>query len=139
MAGTSRPLPAILVGGLIVGVLDLLYAIGAYSPQKPIRVLQTIASGVLGVKSFTGGAKTATLGVVMNFIVAFGAVASRRLGILVEHAFLFGPFYGGLVYLFGEGKLSAFVAHHAAGSFPSRRAMSSLVISFSSVRRPQLN
>ncbi len=47
----SRPLPAIFVGGLIVGVLDLAYAIGVCSPKQPIVIPQTIASGLLGVNS----------------------------------------------------------------------------------------
>lgn len=59
---TPRPFLAILVGGGIVGALDLLYAILVYSPQRPILVPQAIASGVLGVKSYRGGAETAALG-----------------------------------------------------------------------------
>jgi hypothetical protein len=52
----ARPFPAIVVGGLIVGVLDLSYAIAVYSPYRPIRVPQTIASGILGMKSYSGDA-----------------------------------------------------------------------------------
>jgi hypothetical protein len=105
LSATPRPLQAIFVGGLIVGVLDLAYAILVYSPQHPIRIPQTIASGVLGMKSYSGGAPAAALGVVLHFIIALGAatvyyVASRRLGILVERAVLFGLIYGALVYLF---------------------------------------
>ena len=32
---TSRPFAAILTGGLVVGVLDLIYAIVVYSPNNP--------------------------------------------------------------------------------------------------------
>ena len=46
-----RPFYAILVGGMIVGAIDLIYAIAVYSPQRPIRVPQTIASGLLGMKA----------------------------------------------------------------------------------------
>lgn len=104
-SATPRPFPAILVGGLIVGVLDLIYAIVLYSPQKPILIPQTIASGVLGAKSYSGGAQTAALGVLLHFVIALGAatvyyVASRRLAILVHRAVLFGLLYGALVYLF---------------------------------------
>jgi len=97
--------PAILVGGLIVGVLDLTYAIVVYSPHRPILVPQTIASGLLGVKSYGGGAKTAALGVLLHFVIAVGAagvyfLGSRRFEILLRRAVLFGLFYGALVYLF---------------------------------------
>lgn len=105
LSATPRPFPAILVGGLIVGVLDLIYAILVYSPQKPIRVPQTIASGVLGMKSYNGGVQTAVLGVVLHFIIALGAatvyyVASRWLDVLIHRPVLFGVIYGALVYLF---------------------------------------
>lgn len=105
LSTTPRPIPAILVGGLMVGVLDLIYAILVYSPQKPILVPQTIASGLLGMKSYSGGAPTAALGVLLHFLIALGAatmyyLASRRLEILVHRAVLFGLVYGAFVYAF---------------------------------------
>ena len=86
-----RPFPAIVVGGLIVGVLDLAYAILIYSPQKPILIPQTIGSGILGMKSYSGGTHTAALGVVLHFVIALGAamvyyLASRKLPFLVSRA-----------------------------------------------------
>src|SRR2546429_1482695 len=98
LSTTPRPFPAILLGGLIVGALDLIYAILVYSPQKPIRIPQTIASGVLGMKSYSGGAQTAALGVVLHFLIALGTatvyyLASRRFEILVHRAVLFGLIY----------------------------------------------
>jgi hypothetical protein len=100
-----RPLLAISVGGLIVGVLDLAYAIVVYSPGKPILIPQTIASGVLGVKSYAGGGPSAALGVLLHFVIAFGAatvyyLASRKLGFMIRRAVLSGLMYGALVYLF---------------------------------------
>jgi len=100
-----RPFPAIVIGGLIVGVLDLAYAILVYSPRKPILIPQTIASGVLGMKSYGGGAQTAALGVVLHFVIALGAatvyyLASRKLPVLVHRAVLSGLIYGALVFLF---------------------------------------
>lgn len=104
-AARSQPFLAVLAGGLIVGVLDLVYAIAVYSPHNPIVIPQGIASGLLGEKSYAGGAKTAVLGVVLHFVIAFGAatvyyVASRRLAFLVKRPGLAGPIYGALVYLF---------------------------------------
>jgi uncharacterized membrane protein YagU involved in acid resistance len=100
-----RPFPAIILGGLIVGVLDLAYAIVVYSPRKPSLIPQFIASGVLGLKSFSGGTKTAALGVILHFVIALGAatsyyLASRKLTFLVSRAVLCGLIYGALVYLF---------------------------------------
>jgi len=101
----ARPFPAIFVGGLIVGVLDLIYAILVYSPQKPILIPQTIASGVLGMKSYSGGVPAASLGVVLHFVIALAAatayyLASRKLTFLVDRGVLSGLIYGALVYLF---------------------------------------
>ena len=100
-----RPLQAIVFGGLIVGVLDLSYAIVVYSPKKPILIPQTIASGILGTKSYSGGVQTAVLGVLLHFVIALGAaavyyLASRKLTFMVSSAVLSGLIYGALVYFF---------------------------------------
>jgi hypothetical protein len=100
-----RPFPAILVGGLMVGVLDLVYAIAVYSPEKPILVPQFIASGILGLRAFSGGLQTAMLGIALHFVIAFGAasiyyLASRKFTILVRQAYLCGLIFGALAYLF---------------------------------------
>ncbi|MGC1088812.1 MAG: hypothetical protein WA894_10285, partial [Candidatus Acidiferrum sp.] len=105
LSGKPRAIPAIVVGGVIVGVLDLVYAILVYSPKKPILVAQTIASGVLGAKAYDGGARAAALGVVLHFVIALGAatvyyLASRKLPFLIERAVICGLVYGALVYLF---------------------------------------
>lgn len=105
LAATGRPIPAIFVGGLIVGVLDLAYAIIVYSPGKPIRVPQTIASGLLGPSSFKKGLASAALGILLHFLIALIAatvyyLASRKLKILIDHFVLFGLLYGATVYAF---------------------------------------
>lgn len=102
---TSRPITAIVVGGLIVGILDLTYAILVYSPKNPIRVPQAVASGLLGRSSFSGGGQTAALGVLLHFFIALSAtfifyLASRRLKFLTMRPILYGMVYGALVYSF---------------------------------------
>lgn len=103
--GQPNGLLAIMVGGVIVGVLDLAYAIFVYNPRNPILVPQTIASGVLGAKSYSGGAQTAVLGVILHFLIALGAatvyyLASLKFTVLVRRAILSGLIYGALVYFF---------------------------------------
>jgi hypothetical protein len=93
------------LGGLIVGVLDLIYAILVYSPHRPILIPQTIASGVLGAKSYQQGMASAALGIVLHFVISFGAattyyLASRKLTFLTSRAILFGMLYGAAVYFF---------------------------------------
>lgn len=113
-AVSKRPLPeeskayrAILIGGLSAGVLDLTAAFvsSALRGVTPVRVLQFIASGLLGPDSFRGGAGIAALGVALHFVIAFVAAvvyyaASRKLRFLVEHAIIAGLLYGVAVYLF---------------------------------------
>jgi uncharacterized membrane protein YagU involved in acid resistance len=100
-----RPFQAIILGGFIVGVLDLVYAVIVYSPHRPILVPQTIASGLLGVKSYGGGMASAALGVCLHFVIALGAatvyyLASRKLPFLVRRAVIGGIIFGALVYFF---------------------------------------
>jgi uncharacterized membrane protein YagU involved in acid resistance len=100
-----RPFQAIFWGGLIVGVLDLAYAIVMYTPRHPILIPQTIASGVLGAKAYNEGISSAALGIFFHFLIAFTAAAvyfaaSRRLPLLARRAILCGLLYGALVFLF---------------------------------------
>jgi hypothetical protein len=98
---------AIGMAGLACGVLDITTALLVYGSMglKPLRLLQGIAAGVLGPKSFQGGVATALLGLALHFVIAFGVAtvyfsASRNMRILVEQAALFGPLYGIAVYFF---------------------------------------
>src|ERR1039458_6422906 len=100
-----RPLPAIFVGGLFVGVVDMAYAMLVYSPRDPLLIPRHIATGVLGPRAYGGGGGTVALGFVLHFVIALGAaavyyLASRKLPLLLTRAVLGGMIYGALVYLF---------------------------------------
>lgn len=107
---TDRPagLRAIFWGGLIAGTLDITYAFlffGLRNGLTPARVLQSVASGLLGADAFKGGLTTDALGLFCHFIIAFTAAAlyyaaSRRLNILVSRAAVCGVLYGVLIYAF---------------------------------------
>jgi uncharacterized membrane protein YagU involved in acid resistance len=103
----SRAAPAIFWGGLVSGVLDLLYATTSVVLQgNPAIVLpQAIATGLLGLKSFQGGLPTAILGVALEFLITFVAtavycLASRKLTFLIRRAVLWGVLYGIAIYFF---------------------------------------
>jgi len=98
---------AILWGGLVAGVLDLADALIFFNLRgtPPVRLLQFIASGLLGNNAFRRGWAAAALGVVLHFIIAFGAAgayvgASRFLSALILHALPCGLAYGLMVYFF---------------------------------------
>jgi hypothetical protein len=102
-----RAFDTILYGGLVVGILDGLFALVFYGlilGAKPLRIFQGVAAGLLGRPSFEGGTKTFVLGVLLHFIVAtcIAAVyylASLKLPFLIRHAVVCGLIYGMIAYL----------------------------------------
>jgi len=78
-------LSAVFLGGLVGGLLDIVFAISfaVYSGGTPVRLLQTVASGVLGRAAYEGGPPTAALGLALHFGMSwiwaalFVLVASR--------------------------------------------------------------
>ncbi|HEU5131578.1 MAG TPA: hypothetical protein VFT26_05720 [Pyrinomonadaceae bacterium] len=98
----------ILLGGLVAGTLDICAAFLTAWLRRgvtPGAVLRFVASGLLGPAAFTGGSKTAAIGLALHFLIATGAtivfyLASRKLRFLVERPVHFGLLYGVAVYLF---------------------------------------
>jgi hypothetical protein len=104
---THGALAAIFWGGLICGALDITAAFIVYGAfgARPIPILQGIAAGVLGARSFDGGLPTAALGLFFQFFIAFSVAtvyyaASRVLPFLVSHSLICGALYGIAVYFF---------------------------------------
>jgi hypothetical protein len=103
----SRALSTIASAGLIAGILDITsaFVIAGIKGTGSIRMLQGIASGLLGQRSFEGGMATAGLGLSIHFLIAFTAAAvfyaaSRKFSSLTQHAVLSGLLYGIAVYIF---------------------------------------
>jgi hypothetical protein len=117
---SSKAYLAIPVGGLIVGVLDITSAfiVNGLKGATPTRVLQGIASGLLGPDSYKGGLKTAALGLAIHFLIAtvwttVYFVASRGLEFMIEHAIVCGVIYGVLVYLIMYGIVLRLTFHRS--------------------------
>ena len=99
---------SILWGGLIAGALDLTGACvvsWVRAGLMPVRIFQSIASGLMGSAAYSGGAKTAALGVVLHFFIAttwtvIFYAASRKLRFLLEQPILWGLVYGVFVFAF---------------------------------------
>jgi hypothetical protein len=99
------PFRAALVGGLVAGALDIADALVFNGARgvAPHRVLQAIASGLLGRDAFAGGTWTAGLGLALHFLIATSAaavycVAALRLPVLLRRPWLCGAGYGLVVY-----------------------------------------
>jgi hypothetical protein len=96
---------ALVAGTLIVGVLDILDAFIFFGLRgaRPIGILQSIASGVLGRAAYQGGMRTALLGLLLHFFIAFGVVATylaatRLVPGLNRRPWVYGLLYGVAVY-----------------------------------------
>ena len=103
----SWTISAIAIAGLIAGILDITsaFVIAELKGMGSIRLLQGIASGLLGSQSFEGGMATAGLGLAIHFLIAFTAasvfyVGSRQFSFLTRHAVTSGLLYGIAVYVF---------------------------------------
>ena len=102
----NRKLSSFLAGGLIAGTLDISYAIlFSYfrAGISPTRILQSVASGLLGRDAYAGGLPIAALGLGLHFLIAFTATAVFFIGahwlpILIRHPIVSGAIYGLLVY-----------------------------------------
>jgi len=103
----ANPIKAIVSAGTICGIMDITAALVVYGTMgaKPLRLLQGIAGGVLGPRTYSGGIATALLGLALHFVIAFGAaivffIASRGIRFLLDHAVVSGALYGIAVYFF---------------------------------------
>jgi hypothetical protein len=89
------------IAGLVAGRLDLtasatLFVLKGGSLEK---ILQFIASGALGTRSFEGGKKTAAAGIGFHFFIAFFVAAiysflRSRIPLIVADPVMTGILYG---------------------------------------------
>jgi hypothetical protein len=106
-SNSSEAFFAIFWGGFACGVFDISQAMIAFGLQaglSPVRVLQSVASGLLGKAAYQGGTKTAVLGAFLHFFIAFSwaaiyYVASRRIEFLTASPVIAGLLYGEFVWL----------------------------------------
>jgi len=118
--GTTNSGLGILWGGLIAGTMDITAAILTYKIRNNLpatRLLQSVASGLLGKDAFTGGKPTAALGLLLHFVIAFGAttvfyLASRKMPWLIQHAVIAGVLYGIVVHQFMQQVVLPLSAFH---------------------------
>jgi hypothetical protein len=102
----ARGLGLVLAGGLVAGALDLTFAFVFYGQQgaAPLRILQGIASGVLGRGSFQMGLASAALGAFFHFSISVCAaaiyyLASLRFSFLTRRVAISGAIFGVLMFL----------------------------------------
>lgn len=102
----SSPLPFVFAGGLIAGTLDILFAWSFWGLKAGVpltRIFQSVAAGLLGKASYSGGAGTVALGAVLHYFIACSMALAwylfaQRVRMLVERPILLGAAYGLLLY-----------------------------------------
>lgn len=126
LSAPSGPVRAILYGGLTAGALDIVYAIVASGLRgvPAARVLQSVASGLLGPAAYRGGTATAAFGLTLHFLMtilmaAIFVATARRLPWLIERPLLWGVLYGVGIYCVMNYVVLPLSAFPAKGGSPS--------------------
>lgn len=96
----------VAVGGLAAGAGDIAFACIYWwltNGVPPARILQSVASGLLGKAAYQGGAATALLGLALHFAMTLAMAgayfgAALRLPALWRRAVTGGALYGVLLY-----------------------------------------
>lgn len=96
------PLAAILIAGIVCATIDIVYACSFHyvvNGVAPVRILQSIASGLQGTAAFDGGSASAALGLGAHYFILIVAAAlyygvARVLPLLRERPGLSGIVFG---------------------------------------------
>jgi hypothetical protein len=106
MSADYPPLWKVVAGAtLLVGTLDISDAFIFYGLRgiSPIRILQGIASGVLGRTAFGMGHRSALLGLFFHFFIAFCSTSVFLLAAgklpLARRPWLYGALFGVTLYI----------------------------------------
>lgn len=91
----------------VLATADLIFACTYWHQLydvPPSRLLQNIASGLLGKPAFKGGNQTMLLGLLLQYVMMFMMVgtyyiASRRIDALNRHPWICGLLYGVVLYV----------------------------------------
>jgi hypothetical protein len=98
----ARAVDTIPLGGLLIGLFDLLFAFTFYGlilGVPLLRIFQTVAGGVLGrPRAYAGGVPTFLLGILLHFVVATCIAAVYYLATLVLPVLIRHPVVNGLLY-----------------------------------------
>jgi hypothetical protein len=106
MASHRSVTKAIGLALLICGTLDIADALVYYGVRfhvPPERLLQSIASHLIGRSAFSGGLPVALLGLSLHYLIAAFWIAAfvlsaQRAAVLVHYPVLCGALYGLLIY-----------------------------------------
>jgi uncharacterized membrane protein YagU involved in acid resistance len=105
----SRPTPAraALLAGLVAGTIDI-FAAALINQAGLLVILQAIASGLIGRSAFAGGAGTALLGLLLQWVMsiliaAIYLLVTAPLPRMRRHWLLTGTFAGVVIFVVMNG------------------------------------
>jgi hypothetical protein len=126
-AGRARAIDTIPLGGLFIGLFDLIFAFTFYGLVLGVpllRIFQTVAAGVLGrPTAYAGGVPTFLLGILLHFMVATCIatvyyLATLVLPVLIRHPVVSGLIYGMVAYFGMKYLVTPLSAIGARGTLP---------------------
>lgn len=130
-----RAVKFVTLGGVIAATLDIIFAFLFYGDRgvPPLKILQSISSGLLGMESYQGGIATAGLGLALHFFIAIVAAfifykASRHLTFLIQYPLIFGSLFGLCIYVFMNFLVLPLSAFPHPISFPPVVLISGLLV-----------
>lgn len=103
----TTPLAYVVAGGLLAGTLDIVFATSFWGLRADVpgdRILQSVASGLLGPVAFGGGLATASLGLFLHYLIAICMAlawygVAKRWPMAREFPVRAGTLYGLFLYL----------------------------------------
>jgi hypothetical protein len=123
----ARASDTIPLGGLLIGLFDLIFAFTFYGfilGVPLLRIFQTVAGGVIGrPRSYAGGVPTFLLGIVLHFVVATCIatvyyLSTRVLPVLIRYPVVSGLLYGVVAYFGMKFIVTPLSAIGARGTLP---------------------
>ena len=123
----ARAIDTIPLGGLLIGLFDLIFAFTFYGlilGAPLLRIFQAVAAGVLGrPRAYEGGVPTFLLGIVLHFLVATCIatvyyLATLVLPVLIRHPVVSGLIYGVVAYFGMKYIVTPLSAIGARGTLP---------------------
>jgi len=131
---TGRALAWGVLGGLLAGTFDILYATSFWALRDvpAQRILQSIAAGALGRAAFTGGWPTAMLGLSLHYLIAAAmglayAFAARDMPPLRDRPWRYGALYGLVLYAFMNFVVVPLSMSPRGGSLPTSWTVCSVI------------
>ncbi|MEO7672873.1 MAG: hypothetical protein ABIU09_02200 [Pyrinomonadaceae bacterium] len=102
-SGFPKAFETIVYGGLAIGILDAIDAMGFfwfYAGASPVRIWQSVAAGLIGRDAaVAGGLASSALGLFLHFVIALLIAAvyyigARNISFLLRHPVMSGLIFG---------------------------------------------